>query len=182
MKPINKDMTPAEIIGATKILNIRSDNAVNEEWKHFMLGYFISNYGRVYNYFRHDIKTSDNETKYNKDGTKKKIHKTFTVCNNGKTKKMYVHKVVYLLFGYFPENVVYPEGILKEHSSYKAHHIDSDPHNNFIGNLYLMLDKWHGKLNTDLYYGKIKQSDVDTVEKLNIYVQLLDDSIQWNII
>lgn len=181
MNSINKEMTADEIRGAEKILSMRADNQNGEQWKHYILGYFVSNYGRVYNYFGHDLKESVNEVKVDKHGNIKKTHKVFYVCKDGVSKKQWIHKVVYLLFGCFPESVVYPEGILNEHSSYKVHHINSDCQFNFIGNLYLMLDKWHGKLNSDLYYGKIKQSDVDTVAKLNDYVRMLDNSIQWYI-
>lgn len=159
------------------ILNNRPDNANDEAWKHFILGYYVSNIGRVYSTNR-DIILNTWQNQNKSDKLKEQKHLCFEVCDRGRSRKIFVHKAVYFLFGSFTGTPCKYDLMLPR-SKWKIHHIDSNPHNNHISNLYLMLDKWHTRLTMQLVHGKIKLSDVDTADKLDQWVMLNTDALQW---
>lgn len=153
-------------------LNSRPTNQPDEEWKHFCIGYFISNKGRVYNSrFDRDIKTYSNGAKTNR-------HKCFEMCHNGQVEKIFVHMAVYYCFGKL-KDVLYPCGIMSRNSAYVVHHINNISTDNDIKNLYLMTKKMHCKLNVALLHKQISQSDIDTADKLDQWVMLNTNALAW---
>lgn len=161
-----------KITAALADLNSREDNTDTEHWEHFALGYCISSIGRVWNICNNAFITCYANCKSQK-------HKCFEMSHKGKDEKIYIHKAVYCLFGKFGKGVVYPFDLMVKRSKYVVHHIDENPENNDISNLYLMTRKLHTKLTMQLYHGKIQQSEVNTPEKLDQWVMLNTDALQW---
>lgn len=169
-KPANRNLEEEEITTALAELRAREDNQTGEQWKLFVLGFFVSNYGRVWNYCTRTMIHC-----YFHDKSRGDFHMCWDIADG---KSVYLHRAVYFLFG-DTAALKYPFAIVDDKSKWIIHHISNDPTDNHISNLYLMLDKWHGKLNMELLHKKIKQSDVDTREKLDRWLLLHTDALQW---
>jgi len=176
-KAKNEELTKEKITTTLLYLNTREDNVNGEEWKHYVLGYFVSNMGRLWNECtKSDIKPYPNHITNTK---KEQKHLCFKIHLNGRNRKCFVHKVVYYCFGKHKDKVLYSFDTEKNDSNLVVHHIDSNPLNNNINNLYLMPKKWHTKLTMQLVHGKIKQTDVDSAEKINEWLLLHTDVLIW---
>lgn len=172
---VNRILDAEEIRTALTELNSRAEDG--EQYKHFAIGYCISNYGNIFNICS-GASIVGYENYNNKNGKSQK-HKCFEISYKGKDEKVFIHKAVYYLFGKFGKEVIYPFEIMTKKSKYVVHHIDNNPQNNNINNLYLMTRKMHGTLNAELLHKKIQQTDVDTPEKLDQWVILHKDALQW---
>lgn len=168
MKSVNRKLNAEEIRAALVELNSRAEDG--EQWKHFAYGYFISNKGRVWN------ECGKNEVH---PYTSNKGYKLFDIfIENKREGRILVHRAVYSLFGN-TDSVVYPYQIISESSKWEVHHLNMQKGSNSIDNLYLILDKHHGMLHTDLQFGRLKLEDVDTREKLDQWLMLHTDALQW---
>ena len=94
---------------------------MKEEWRDipgYEGKYQVSNLGRVYSIYKHDIMFERKKTRWGKD-----YYSFIRLCKNGKTKDFYIHRLVALVFVENPLNLGY------------VNHKDEDKRNNRADNL-----------------------------------------------
>lgn len=152
----NKELTENEV---NEILEILKEKYPERNFKHYTLEFFVDDTGFVYG------------SRLGKDDykSKKGDYRVLAVEQN---KQIKIHRIVYWLFGEF-EKRMSPE--LYFHDSKNTddtvHHISTDKADNNINNLYYFDDfNIHQHLHRMLDRGYIKLEDVNTKEKLDLFV------------
>lgn len=129
--------------------------ATNKQWKHFILEYFVSEDGQLYN-------------AYNKKTQHPVIvngRKQYSICFKGRRKTFLASRLV----GYcFNENV--DTSMLLDSDTWVAHHCDFSKGNDHYTNIIYLDRGTHIQLHSDILSGKISRDDVDTIDKLTVYL------------
>lgn len=132
----------------------------SEEWKHFVLTYFVSNKGRAYSVVKNEIITLSQD--------KDKVYYYFFISWQGMKKKMYIHRIVNLLFNHDTHFDVI--GLFAgAYDTFDTHHLDLDKLNNTPDNLVWMDHRLHGQMHRELQLHKLNKSDIDTIDKIKAY-------------
>lgn len=133
----------------------RLEAATNKKWKHFMLEYFVSEDGQLYN-------------EYNRKVQHPVIvngRKQYALCFKGKRKTFLASRLV----GYcFNENV--DVEMLLDSDTWVAHHIDFTKNNDHYTNIMYLDRDIHIKLHSEILSGKLSREDVNTIDKLTTYL------------
>lgn len=156
----NKILTEEE---KAEVLQLLKNKYPEKNFKHFCLEYFVSDDGTIYG----SRKDKDNY---------KSMRGHYKVLKINKNKFISVHRIVYYLFGSFPDGMTEEEKnyymFYSNDKSSLVHHISLNKLDNRIDNLYLFDDiSCHLALHRRLEHGIIKPEDVDTAEKLDLFVQ-----------
>lgn len=167
----SKRRTPAQVEADLKELNNRppvfiNGKEVKEVFKHFIYGYYASDFGRVYckdsNKF---LVLTPRKKKKNKD----KEYLAFQVCYGSSSTTFYVHRVVAALFCKHPmsdDNYAF----LISNDDWKAHHININPKDNRACNLIWLTKEDHERLHQDINHGIVSIEDVNTSKKIIAYI------------
>lgn len=133
----------------------RLETATNKKWKHFILEYFVSEDGQLYN-----------------EHTKRVQHpvivngrKQYSLCFKGKRKTFLASRLVGYCFG----NGVDVEMLL-DSDAWVAHHIDFTKNNDHYINITYLDKDTHIKLHSEILSGKLNREDVNTLDKLTTYL------------
>lgn len=137
----------------------RLEQTTELKWKHFVLGYFCSENGDLYNEDTKRLVAPD----IKQDGY---IH--YEIWWKGKKTKFYAHRIV----GYCFNNSVTKE-MLKDHKNYKAHHINFTKTDNRQSNICYLPTAFHIKLHSAVRRGLIAKEDINTLEKLMLNIDAI---------
>lgn len=131
-----------------------------EQWKPFVLTYFISEKGKVYTATKNRlIKPAPNK----QDG-----YLVFTISLHGKTKPVYIHRIVNALFNY--DTHYDPIGLFcGAYDTFDTHHCDFDKTNNTPNNLVWVDHRLHRQIHREVELNIIDKSEINTVEKFKAY-------------
>lgn len=134
-----------------------------EQWKHFTLTYFMSEKGKVYTATKNRlIKPALNK----QDG-----YLMFAVSLHGKTKPVYIHRIVNALFNY--DTRYDPIGLFcGAYDTFDTHHLDLDKFNNTPDNLVWIDHRLHGQMHRELQLHKLDKSEIDTIDKIKAYEEM----------
>ena len=131
-----------------------------EEWKLYLLTYFVSEKGKVYTATKNRlIKPALN---------KQNGYYYFKISLQGETKTEYIHRIVNALFNH--DTRYDPIGVLVgAYDALDVHHIDFDKHNNTPNNLVWVDHRLHREIHREVELNIIDKSDVNSVEKFKAY-------------
>ena len=132
-----------------------------EQWKHYILTYFVSDQGKAYSAIKNDL------IKLSCD--KDKGYYYFCISYKGKTSKpIAIHSIVNSLFNH--DTVFDPVGVLcGAYGAFDTHHINFDKLNNTPDNLVWMDHRLHAQMHRELQLNKLDKSEIDTPEKIKAY-------------
>lgn len=139
----------------------RLENATSMKWKPFILGYFCSENGHLWN---EDTKQYETPVKLEHD------YKQYTLCFNGKRNGRLLHRIV----GYCFDDEVTAE-MFNTPTVWKAHHVDFCRVNNHESNICYLHHSIHDMIHSAVSKGEIQKEDINTKEKLMQFInQKLD--------
>lgn len=133
----------------------RLENATSMKWKPFILGYFCSENGHLWN---EDTKQYETPVKLEHD------YKQYTLCFNGKRNGRLLHRIV----GYCFDESVTPQ-MFNDKDNWKAHHLSFDRTQNHYTNICYLPYCLHKALHSDVRKGLVKLEDVNTKDKIYRY-------------
>lgn len=131
-----------------------------EQWKPFVLTYFVSNKGRAYSVVKNEIITLSQD--------KDKEYYYFFISWQGIKKKMYMHRIVNLLYNHDTHFDVI--GLFAgAYDTFDTHHCDFDKTNNTPNNLVWVDHRLHREIHREVELNIIGKSDINSVEKFKAY-------------
>lgn len=150
---LNKQVSPEQ---KEKII-ARLERVTKKKWKHFILEYFCSEDGQIWN---------EETRQFEKCVKLKNGYRQYTLSFKGKRNGRLAHRIV----GYCFDDDVTAEMFI-DSNNFKAHHIDFDKKNdNYINICYLHVDI-HNMIHSAVKKGEISKDDINTRDKLMQYLE-----------
>lgn len=143
-------------------IKARLEKVTGIKWKHFIASYYISEDGQLINANNNHLETPI---------LLENGYRQYTICIDGKRVNYLVHRIV----GYCFNDAVTP-AMFCDSENWKCHHVNFIKSDSHYLNLCYLTKELHIKIHSDVKRGLIDKEDINTLDKLMLYIQEITEA------